>query len=276
MRRRSANKAARTRVSTAPVKTMVCAASTRSARGMVASPKCPTPKVMDPTTVEATMNAEAAANVGGQRTEIHSRTGNTIARGNAVDHGPSGSAMATALNAPNIDSPNMPSNSSARGGTWRTASAIPTSSGATAIMPSRQEPNQTLQNVTTGTVASKRATTIAAPVAATTEPMVLASKNPSTLETIPSLNDLLNHRSINAVVRSAWAALTSAKATASPTLLPIIRLETTVATTTPAATENRPLGPHTINAATEIPAAGQNTDVPVLARRARPSRAAMK
>src|SRR5262245_38714814 len=276
MRRRSANKAARTRVSTTPVKTMVCAASTRSARGMVASPKCPIPKVMDPTTVEATMNAEAAANVGGQRTEIHSRTGNTIARGNAVDHGPSGSAMAIAINAPNIDNPNMPSNNSARGGTWRAASAIPTSSGAAAIMPSRQEPNHTRQNVETGTVDSRRAITIAAPVAATTDPMALASKNPSTWETTPSLNDLPNHRSINAVVRSAWPALTSANATASPALLPIIRLETTLATTTPAATENRALGPHTINAATEIPADGQNTDVTVLARRARPTRAPMK
>ncbi len=255
---------------------MVCAASTRSARGMVASPKCPIPKVTDATTVEATMNAEAAAKAGRQRTATQSKTGNTSARGKAVDHGPCGSAMAIALNAPNIDSPTMPSNSSARGGTWRTASAIPTNSGATAIMPSRQEPNQTRQKVKGSTVASRRATTIAAPVAATADPMALASKNPSTWETSPSLNNLPNHRSIKPVVRSAWPALTTANATASPVLLPIMRLEATVAITTAAATENRALGPQTINAATEIPAAGQNTDVPVLARRVRPSLAAMK
>jgi hypothetical protein len=109
-----------------------------------------------------------------------------------------------ALNAPNIDSPTMPSNSSARGGTWRTASAIPTSSGATATMPSRQEPNQTRQKVKGSTVDSRRATRIAAPVAATADPMALASKNPSTWETPASLNSLPNHRSIKPVVRSAW------------------------------------------------------------------------
>jgi hypothetical protein len=66
------------------------------------------------------------------------------------------------------------------------------------------------------------------------------------------------------------------KAMASQALLPIMRWATADATTTPADTDKRALGPHTINAPTEMPAAGQMTDVPVSVRRARPNLAAMK
>ena len=44
-----------------------------------------------------------------------------------------------------------------------------------------------------------------------------------------------------------------------------MRLETAVATITPADTGMRAAGPQTINAPTEMPAAGQKTEVPVLA-----------
>src|SRR5262245_58154339 len=110
---------------------------------MLASPKCPTLKVIDHTTAEATTKAAAAAKTGRQRTATHSRTGKTRARGNAVDQGPCGNAITNALNTANIKRPTEPSNTSRRDGISRTASAIPTSSGATVTMPSRQEPNQT-------------------------------------------------------------------------------------------------------------------------------------
>src|SRR4029450_1942466 len=100
-----------------------------SAGGTLASPKCPTPIVIDQTTAEATTNAAASANTGRQRTAIHSSTGNTRATGNAVDQGPCGSETTNALNAANVITPPAPSTTSRRGGRLRTASAIPTTNG---------------------------------------------------------------------------------------------------------------------------------------------------
>src|SRR5262245_21778407 len=159
---------------------MVCAASMRSARATLASPKCPTLKVSDQTTAKATTNAAAAENTGRQRTATHSRTGNTRATGNAVDQGPSGSEMTNALNAANTTTPTEPSASSRREGELRTASAIPTSSGATATIPSRQDANQTRHTMKRGPLGTMSPIESAAPRAANAAPSVLATKNPST------------------------------------------------------------------------------------------------
>src|SRR5262245_23866295 len=159
---------------------MVCAARMRSARAMLASPKCPTLKVSDQTTVKATTNAVAAENTGRQRTAIHSRTGNTRATGNAVDQGASGSEMTNALNAASITTPTVPSTSSRPEGELRTASGISTSSGATVTIPSRQDADQTRHTVKGDPVGSIRLKAIVAPIAPTAAPIVAATKNPST------------------------------------------------------------------------------------------------
>jgi hypothetical protein len=62
----------------------------------------------------------------------------------------------------------------------------------------------------------------------------------------------------------------------SQTYLPIMILATTVATITATVTGKRAFGPNAINAPTAIPAAGQKTANPGLARKTRPSRAAKK
>src|SRR5262245_33534457 len=139
----------------------------RSARAMLSSPKCPTRKVSDQITVNATTNPLAAENTGRQRTATQSRTGNTRATGNAVDHGPSGSETTNALNATNITTPTAASNSSRRGGALRTASAIPISSGATVTMPNRHEANQTRHTLKRDPVDPIRPTAIVEPRAAT-------------------------------------------------------------------------------------------------------------
>src|SRR5262245_9224159 len=182
---------------------MVCAASMRSTRGTLASPKCPTPKVIDQTTARATTNAAAAANTGRQRTITQSRTGNTSTTGTAVAQGPCGNEITKAHNAANIESASAPSTDSRRAGTRRLASASPTRSGATVTMPSRQEANQTRHTMVGDDVACKSSKAIVAPKAATAAPIVLAIKKPRTWRTSLSSNDLPNQCSINPVVRSA-------------------------------------------------------------------------
>ena len=62
----------------------------------------------------------------------------------------------------------------------------------------------------------------------------------------------------------------------SEAILPIVILAMMVATTTATVTGKRTFGPNAINAPTAIPAAGQKTANPGLARKMRPSRAAIK
>src|SRR5262245_6639435 len=143
---------------------------------------------MDATTIEVTTKAAAATNNRRHRTAIHNKAGNTTDRGNAVDHGPWGSEMLTALSTLSVKRPVTPSRSSLRPGAWRIAPASPTSSGATVTMPNRQEPNHTRHARKVDAVDWTKATATAAPMAPTADPIALASKNPSTSGTFPSLN----------------------------------------------------------------------------------------
>ena len=215
-RRLSANSAARTKASSAPANTRVCAASMRSARGTLASPKCPRLKVVDQTTASVTTKAAAAANSGRQRTATHNRRGNTRATGKAVAHGPCGREMTNTLSTARVTSPTVPSISSRRGGSSRTASANPISSGATVTMPSEHDANQRRHTVGADAVGWTRLTATAAPTAAIAAPTAVATRNPSTWDTSSSLNALPNQRSISHAVRRAWPALTRPKAMASP------------------------------------------------------------
>src|SRR5262249_5307500 len=88
----------------------------RSARGMLASPKCPMLNVIDQTTASATTNIAAAVNTGRQRTAIHNKRENTNATGKAVAHCLCGREMKKLLSAARVVSAIVPSRSSRRGG----------------------------------------------------------------------------------------------------------------------------------------------------------------
>jgi hypothetical protein len=77
-------------------------------------------------------------------------------------------------------------------------------------------------------------------------------------------------------VKRVCAALIKPNVIESPLCLPTVRLAAAVASTTPAATGMRALGPNTSRIPTEMPAAGQNAATLESGRRARPSRAARK
>src|SRR5690348_2191303 len=94
------------------------------------------------TMARVTMNAAAAANTGGQRAAIHSRTGNRRAMGTRVVQGCCGRAMTIALMTMSDTSATRPSTVSFPDGGSRAAEASPITRGATVTMPSASEANQ--------------------------------------------------------------------------------------------------------------------------------------
>src|SRR5262249_18182363 len=232
--------------------------------------------VIDQTTASATTNIAAAVNTGRQRTAIHNKRENTNATGKSVAHGLCGREMKKLLSAARVVSAIVPSRSSRRGGGSRTASLNPISSGATVTVPSKPATNQICNRSGEIGLGSTKVTAIAAPAAPTPAAIALATRNPRTCGTSPSLNTPANQRwTSQAGTRTAQAFKTAKRMTTQGSL-PIRRLDVTEAPATATVTGKRAAGPSAISTPVAMPAAGQKTATPTWARRNRPSRAARK
>src|SRR5262245_61314171 len=103
------------------------------------------PKIVVTTIVIETKNAPAAENAGRARAASHAKTGNSQVIGNSVSQSPRGSKMTGPVTNARARSPNVPSMTSLRGDGCRTTAITPTTSGATAMMPTKSDANQCCQ-----------------------------------------------------------------------------------------------------------------------------------
>src|SRR5262249_4341041 len=146
----------------------------------------------------------------------------------------------------------------------------------------RHDANQSRHMLKRIAVGSNKPMATIATVAATTAPIALDIRKPSTWRTSSSLKTSPNQRLISQAVIRGWAALARLKGRASQGLLPImrlhsIRLHAIVAVTTAAVTGKRAGDPSVIRTPVASPAAGENTANPSGAsRRAIPSLDARK
>src|SRR5262249_18192347 len=139
---RSANSAARASALKAMAINPVWPASTRPARGTLASPKRPMPNVTVQTTVEVIMNTAAAANTGRQRAVSQKSNGSGEASGRIVAQWLVGKANPTMVAALRATSAIAASANSTAFGRSRTARMSPMTNGATVTMPSASDANQ--------------------------------------------------------------------------------------------------------------------------------------
>src|SRR5258706_13459704 len=143
------------------------------------------PKVIVQTIVSETMNTAAAANTGWQRAAIHNRNGNNRAGGSAGSHDSGGRKTVMAFITANTTSATMPSMISLGGGGLRRALAKPIISGATVMMPTASEANQSPQMVQSGAVGLwNNLKAIVPPIPETAVATTAAASSPTTLRSL--------------------------------------------------------------------------------------------
>src|SRR4029453_7171140 len=103
------------------------------------------PKIVVTTILIETKKAPAAENAGRSRAASHTKTGNSQVIGNTVSQSTRGSEMISPVTNARARSPNVPSMTSLPGDGRRTTAASPTTSGATAMMPTKSDANQCCQ-----------------------------------------------------------------------------------------------------------------------------------
>src|SRR5215510_5311007 len=108
------------------------------------------PKIVVKTIVIETTNAPAAQNAGLPRAASHTKTGNSQVIGNSVSQSQRGSEMIRPVINARATSASVLSMTSLRGDGRRTTAAIPITSGATAMMPTKSDANQCCQVVNIG------------------------------------------------------------------------------------------------------------------------------
>src|SRR5262245_13015022 len=108
------------------------------------------PKIVVKTIVIETTNAPAAQNAGLPRAASHTKTGNSQVIGNSVSQSQRGSAMIRPVINARATSASVLSMTSLRGDGRRTTAAIPITSGATAMMPTKSAAHQCCHVVNLG------------------------------------------------------------------------------------------------------------------------------
>src|SRR5262249_53967411 len=122
-----------------------CAASTRSVRGIAASPKRPYPKVIVHTAANATMSPAEAANTGGQRAATQNAKGNTKLIGKIVNQCSVGELNPSALTKAIATSATSPSSNCRFSGGLCAIVMSPITTGATVTTPRASDANQANQ-----------------------------------------------------------------------------------------------------------------------------------
>src|SRR5262245_8551449 len=226
----------------------------------------------------AITNTAPAANTGRQRAPSHSSSGNRTVTDAIVAQGPDIRAKAKWLIAHSTTSASAPSMSSRHDGTSRAAAATPINIGATVMMPSASDTNQSHQTLSAGAAEGpNRFIATAAGTAAAALATAADANRPNTLRRLSKLKWGPKKRSINHAVKRASPAWHRAKPRAAQMLLSPMRLAATVATITATATGARAQRPSAKRVPAATPEAGQKTATRSGSlRRARPSRAARK
>src|SRR5262245_61931444 len=208
----------------------------------------------------ATVNAAAAENTGRQRALSQSNSGKRKTEGVISDQGPVSRANVSTLATATATIARVPSRNSRHNGGSRTAAATPMRSGATVMMPSASDANQTSQTSKNPAVAGPTSFMApAAPMADAAVAILAAAKKPATRHRLSRLKWGPNQRSISHLTNRASPALHRPKAKALQTFLSVKRAAAALAPITATATGTRAEGPRAIRTPTEMPAAGQNT-----------------
>src|SRR5262245_27336447 len=224
--------------------------------------------------IAATTNTAAAANTGRQRAPSHSSSGNRTVTDAIVAQGPDITAKAKWLVAASTTSTSVPSKISRHDGTSRAAAASSINSGATVMMPSASDTNQSDQTASAGAAEGPNSLiATAAGTAAVALATAADANRPNTLRRLKRGPK----RSINHAANRASPVLHRAKLRAVQMLLSPMRRAATEVTITATATGARAQRPSATSVPTATPAAGQKTAMRSgSVRRARPSRAARK
>src|SRR5262245_14833110 len=224
------------------------------------------------------VNTAAAANTGRQREASQSSSGNKKAAGASSDQDPANSANAKPFATDTTMMAKVPSSSSRRDGGSRKAAATPMRRGATAMMPSASDANQTFHTSRNDAVdGPKSCIAPEAPRAAIAVATAVAPNSPSTRRRLSRLKAGPNQRSISHITRRASPALHKPKARALQTFRSERRAAAALEAITANATGTRAPRPSAINVPAAMPEAGQNTATRSAAvKRARPSCAVRK
>src|SRR5262245_29821049 len=133
----------------------------------------------------ATANAAAAANTGRQRELSQSNNGMRNMAGAINDQGPLSTTEAITFAEATTMTARVPSSNSGHAGGSRTAAATPISSGATVIMPSASDANQTCQTSRKSAVEGPSSFIApAAPMAAIAVAIIATTKKPTTRRSV--------------------------------------------------------------------------------------------
>src|SRR5262245_51223221 len=230
------------------------------------------------TTAAVIVKAAAPANTGRHLETSQSNRGNRNITGAMSDREPVRMANVNPYTTVKAPTANVPSRTSRNGGGSRTAAATPISRGATDMMPSASDANQTTQMSRNDAVEGPtRFMAPAAPAAAIAVAPAAAANKLSTRIRLSKLKAGPYLRLISQATDSASPALHKPNASALQTFLSLMSAAATVAPITANATGARAHGPSTISVPAAIPEAGQNTAARSAAmRKASPSWAAKK